>query len=331
MRIVEINDIASVASEIGAGLRARGDSVTLIQPRLVGARLHPWLKPTVSPARAVEWAQLIRAIRRGDYDLAHIHYAYLGMLGVLGRFPFILHCHGTDLRESTAVTRPLIARALAAADHVFYSTPDLAPYVLPTRPDGEFLPNPIDTELFQPLSPAADHRDVYICCALTEVKGAGRILTACRILAEERPDIRITTPAQGPYSAAFAELPNVTLLHRQPRSRLPEIISRHGVVVGWVRFGIAGMAELEALACGRPVVSWFNQLDAYPDPPPFVRAVDGRDIANAVAQLVDDAAARERIGSAGREWVQRCHPLGQAAARVHEVSEAILGRPRAAA
>ena len=331
MRIVEVNDVASVASEIGAGLRARGHAVTLLQPRLVGSDLPLWLKPAVSPARALEWAQLIRAIRRGGYDVAHIHYAYLGMVGVLGRFPYILHCHGTDLRETTALTRPFIARALARAEHVFYSTPDLAAYVAPVRRDGEFLPNPIDTELFRPLSPARDHRGVYICCALTEVKGAGRLLEACRILARERPEIRVTTPAQGPYVGVFGELPNVTLLHRQPRARLPTIISRHGVVAGWARFGIAGMAELEALACGRPVVSWFNQLDAYPERPPFVRAVDGRDIATAIMRLVDDADARERLGRAGRAWVERCHSLGRAAARVHEVCEEIGARSRAAA
>ena len=326
MHIVEINDVASVASEIGAGLRARGNRVTLIQPRLVGAQLHPWLKPSVSPARALEWFQLIRTIRQGDYDLAHIHYAYLGMLGVLGRFPFILHCHGTDLRETTAFTRPLIASALRHANHVFYSTPDLADYVLPIRPDGEFLPNPIDLEQFQPLTPAREYRDVYICCSLTEAKGAGRILKACRLLAEERPEIQITTPAQGPYEDAFRDLPNVTLIQHQPRGRLPEIISRHGVVIGQIRVGAIGMAELEALACGRPVVTWFNQLDAYPEPTPFVRAVDGRDIATVVAHLVDDPDAREQLGKTGREWVERCHPLERAAARVAAVGEQILAR-----
>ena len=331
MRIVEINDIASVASEIGAGLRARGHSVTLIQPRLFGARMHPLMKPVVSPIRAAEWAQLIRTIRSGGYDLAHIHYAYLGMLGVLGRFPFILHCHGTDLRESTAFTRPLIDRALRNADHVFYSTPDLASYVLPTRPDGEFLPNPIDTQLFRPLTPAQEQRDVFICCALTEVKGAKRLLTACRILARERPETRITAIAGGPYAADFAALPNVTLLHHQPRWRFPEIISRHAVVMGWVRFGIAGMAELESMACERPVVNWFNQLDAYDEPPPFVRAVDGQDIAAAVMTLLDDPALRERLGREGREWVVRHHPLEKAAARVEAVSEAIVARARHAA
>ncbi|MBK7725343.1 MAG: hypothetical protein IPI33_08935 [Dehalococcoidia bacterium] len=87
MRIAEINDIASVASEIGAGLRARGHEVTLFHPRLVGASLHPQVKPITAPVRALDWMDLIRRIRAGNFELVHIHYAYLGNIGSLGGFP----------------------------------------------------------------------------------------------------------------------------------------------------------------------------------------------------------------------------------------------------
>jgi glycosyltransferase involved in cell wall biosynthesis len=324
MRIAEINDVASVASEITRGLRERGHDVTLLQPRLVGAKLHPLVKPVVGPARAADWIDLIHTMRSGAYDLAHIHYAYLGNVGVLGGFPYILHCHGTDLRGSTVFTRPLIRNALTHARHVFYSTPDLSAYVDPIRPDAEFLPNPIDTEFFAPTVPASERTGVFICCALTEIKGVARLYDACRRLSTQRPDIRVTAIAGGPYTAMFNELPNVTLLPHQQRWKFPGIINQHGVVLGWVRLGIAGMAELEAMACGRPVVTWFNQAHIYPQEPPFVRAVDGFDIANAIIQLVDDPERRDRLGAEGRAWVQKYHRLDQAVARVEEVAEAII-------
>ena len=324
MRIAEVNDIASVATEITRGLRARGHDVTFLQPRLVGATLHPLIKPVVGPARAADWIDLIHTIRTGGYDLAHIHYAYLGNVGVLGHFPYILHCHGTDLRGSTALTRPLIRNALRRASHVFYSTPDLKAYVTRYRSDGEFLPNPIDTGMFAPSAPSSGCDGLFICCALTEIKGASRLYDACRRLNEARPDIRVTAIAGGPYSEEFAALPNVTLLPRQPRANLPGIINEHAVVLGWVRLGIAGMAELEAMACARPVVTWFNQAHIYPEEPPFVRAVDGRDIADAVVQLIDDPAARDRLGAEGRAWVHRHHRLEIAVGRVEEVARAIV-------
>ncbi len=324
MRIAEINDIASVASEIGAGLRARGHEVTLFHPRLVGARLHPNVKPVTAPIRALDWMDLIRRVRAGKFDLVHIHYAYLGNIGTIGGFPYLLHCHGTDLRGATAVTRPLIRRALRNAEHVFYSTPDLEQLVLPIRPDGEFLPNPIDTDEFAPSVPAQDRSGVYICCGLTEVKGAGRLLKACQQLAIERPDIRITALGGGEYTAAFQALPNVTVITHQPRWKLPGLINKHGVVVGQVRLGSAGMAELEAMSCGRPVITWFNELHAYRHVPPYVTAVDGIEVAAAIKELVDKPEMRASLGTRGRDWVIATHSLERVIDRVEAVAEAIV-------
>ncbi len=328
MRIAEINDIASVASDIATGLRARGHDVTLIRPRLFGGSLPAMVKPVVGPVRAVEWAQIIREVRSGHFDMVHIHYAYLGMLGVLGKFPYILHCHGSDVREITPYTRPMITRALAEAGHVFYSTPDLATYVKARRPDAEFLPNPVDTTLFHPVAPARESRSVWVCCGLTDIKGASRILDACRRLAAQRPDISINALSGGDYSDAFAALPNVTLVPYGPRARLPELISRHGVVIGQTLLGVVGMAELEALACARPVVTWFTHDRAYPEPPPFIRAVDGYDIAAAVARLVDDADARQAIGDAGRAWVQKHHNVEAAAEVVERTARGVIAHQR---
>lgn len=324
MRIAEINDIASVASDLAKGLRDRGHDVTVIRPRLFGGGL-PWMvKPVVGPIRGVEWAQIIRKVREGNFDIVHIHYAYLGMMGVLGKFPYMLHCHGSDVREITPFTRPMIQRALRNAEKVYYATPDLAAYVLERRPDAEFLPNPVDSELFRPIEPAAGHDSVFICCSLNDIKGAPRILDACRRLATLRPDIKITAVAGGDYTKDFAELPNITLIPHQPRHHLPEIISQHGVVVGQVLLGVVGMAELEAMACARPVVSWFSHRGAYEEFPPFVRAVDGFDIATAVIKLVDDAAERARLGEASRAWVTKYHNVDTVSGRVERAAEEII-------
>ncbi|MBA4180101.1 MAG: hypothetical protein C0506_05875 [Anaerolinea sp.] len=320
MRIAEINDIASVASDLAKGLRARGHEVTVIQPRLVGGSL-PWMvKPVVGPVRGVEWAQMIHQVHEGNFDAVHIHYAYLGMLGVLGKFPYILHCHGSDVREITPFTRPMIQRALRNAGKVFYATPDLAAYVLSERPDAEFLPNPVDADLFRPLERADAHNSVFLCCGLADIKGAPRLLDACRRLALLRPDIKITAIAGGDYTPEFAALPNVTLVPHRERTRLPELISQHGVVIGQVLLGVVGMAELESMACARPVIAWFNHRGAYTEFPPFVRAVDGFDIAAAVIRLVDDGAERQRLGEASREWVQREHNLDDVAGRVERAA-----------
>ena len=230
----------------------------------------------------------------------------------------MLHCHGTDIRKITPFTRPMVERALRGAAHVYYATPDLADFVCKRRPDARFLPNPVDATTFAPRSPSGESTSVFICCALTEIKGARRLLQACRRLAAERPDITVTALAGGHYAADFASLPNVRMIPRQKRHDLPAIISQHGVVMGQALVGAVGMSELESMACSRPVVAWYRFKHAYPEPPPIIRAVDGWDIAENVMRLVDDAEARQRVGDESRAWVRRYHDVDAIAAQVEE-------------
>jgi glycosyltransferase involved in cell wall biosynthesis len=324
MRIAEVNDVASVATELSAGLRARGHEVRLIHPRLVGAALPTAVKPAVAPLRAWEWASIAREIRGGHYDAVHIHYAYLGMIGVLGRFPYILHCHGDDVRDlDRAIRRPFIKLAMKRAAFVYYATPDLRDRVIALRPDAEFLPNPIDTALFRPQPPETNGPDIFIGCSLTENKGIANILEACERLAVARPDLRITAIAGGEFTAAFDALPQVTLITKQSRPKFAATIARHRVVIGQTHEGAIGMAELEAMACARPVIAHFIYDDAYSEPPPIVRAHSGEEIARAVLATLDGG---DEVGEASRAWIERHHEVGAISKRVEARLEWLAAR-----
>lgn len=84
------------------------------------------------------------------------------------------------------------------------------------------------------------------------------------------------------------------------------------------------MAELEAMACARPVVTWFNELHAYAEPPPYLTAVDSVEIAAAVATLYDSPELRASLGEKGRAWVEQHHGLERVVTRVEEVAKAIV-------
>lgn len=317
MRFVQVNDIASVASELAAGLRARGHAVEILQPRLYGAKLPPLLKLLVVPFRLADWLRLALQLRRGRYDAVHIHYAYLGLVGILAGMPYVLHCHGDDVRDlGRRPWRVLIRLALRRAMHVYYSTPDLAPWVLPVRPDAEFLPNPVDTATFRPQPLPPDARDVFIICALARNKGGDRILAAVRELSRRRPGVRITAIAGGELTRQFEALPTVVLLLHQPRGQLPGLMARHRVLVGQVHEGAIGMVELEGMACGRPVVASFRFADAYGTEAPVVHAETPAQVADAIERLLDDPVVAQALGEASRAWVEAHHDARRIAERV---------------
>lgn len=321
MRFVQVNDIASVASELAVALRRRGHEVDLLYPRLYGAGLSPLWKLAVIPARFADWLRLAWRLRRGDYDAVHIHYAYLGIVGLLARVPYVLHCHGDDVRDvSRRIWAPVIRLAIQRARHVYYSTPDLAEPLHAIRPDAEFLPNPIDIERFHPAPLPGDAEDVFVACALAENKGVGNILAACEQLEAERPAARITAVAGGSGTERANGLANVLLLMHQPREKLPALMAPHRIIIGQVHQGAVGMVELEAMACGRPVIAYFTYDAAYDEPPPFVNAHSGPEIAAAVERLLDDAAERERLSVEGRGWVERNHNAAHIAERIEQLA-----------
>ncbi|MGE3076575.1 MAG: glycosyltransferase family 4 protein [Dehalococcoidia bacterium] len=321
MRFVQVNDIASVASELAAALRKRGHEVDLFYPTLYGSSLPPLGKLLVSPLRFIEWVKLARRVRAGHYDAVHIHYAYLGIVGLLARVSYVLHCHGDDVRDvERRIWAPLIRLSIRRARHVYYSTPDLREPLLKIRPDAEFLPNPIDIEHFRPRPLPEDAEDILIACALSENKGVEHILGACEILAERRPRTRIDAFSGGTATARANQLPNLLLLLHQPRPKLAELMSRHRVIIGQVHEGAVGMVELEALACGRPVVSRFTYNTAYEEPPPFVNASNAVEIAEAAISLLEDPAESAKLGAAGRAWVERNHNAAIIAERIETLA-----------
>ena len=321
MRFAQVNDIASVASELAAALRKRGHEVDLLHPKLHGASLPPLGKLAVSPLRIFDWLRLAWELRMGRYDAVHIHYGYLGIVGLIARVPYVLHCHGDDVRDvDRRIWAPVIRLAIRRASHVYYSTPDLRQPLLRIRQDVEFLPNPIDIEHFRPAPLPEDADDVLIACALAENKGASAILQAVRLLAETRPGIRVEAFAGGSATAEAQQLPNVLVLLHQPRHKLAALFSRHRVIVGQVHQGAIGMVELEALACGRPVVCHFTYNDAYDEAPPFVQAANAEDVATAVVALLDNPTDAARIAAAGPPWVARYHNAAVIAERIENLA-----------
>lgn len=317
MKIAQVNDIAHVPATLAEGLRLRGHTVELFRLKLAGGKLPTWIKGLMLPWRGLEIYHLNRAIRAGGFDVIHIHFAYLGWAGILGRYPYVLHCHGTDVRRNLNqfYQRPFIVRSLQQARLVFFSTPDLAEHILPVRPDAVWLPNPTNTDRFCPTTAQASlsapnttrRPRVLFISALSRIKGVERAFQVIELLQQQMPETEIAVMGFGDQLARYKNWPGIQVLDRVSYADMPALIQRYDVVVGQLRLGILSMSEQEAMACGKPVVGAFRYPEVYAEPPPIVTGETPEELAGQVIRLSNDDTARRTAGHRSREWVIKYH------------------------
>jgi glycosyltransferase involved in cell wall biosynthesis len=328
LKIAQVNEIANVPSTLAKGLRLLGHDVEVLPLRLAGGKRSTWTKLLLAPVRLQEIRALNQRIRAGKFQVVHLHYAYLGWAGILGRYGYYLHCHGTDVRSGLhdPVRRPLVVRALQRAGRVFYSTPDLCEHIVPVRPDAVFIPNPIDTDHFRPGAKSIgrgslDRPRVLFISALSRIKGVESAFQVIEGLQTRAPGIEIAVFGFGDRLDAYRNWPGLTVLPHEPYADMPAIIRGFDVVVGQLRLGILSMSELEAMACGVPVVGDFRFPDAYREPTPLVSGTDPAAWTAHILRLLDDASARAEIGERSRQWVVSHHDYRTVAGAVDEYYE----------
>jgi glycosyltransferase involved in cell wall biosynthesis len=310
MRILHVNEVANVGSTLVAGLKQLGHSAELRRLRLVAGRSSTAIKLLALPLRLQEAAAVNRQVKAAHPDIVHIHFAYLGWLGIVGRYPYFLHCHGTDIRHSLydPIRRWPVIQSLKRARAVFFSTPDLASSVRSIRPDAIFLPNPINIDRFWPaVEPKNQPLKILIGSAFHRVKKVNVAFEAVQQLLTQRPEVKVTAIDQGPDRKRYYGKAGVTFTAPVPYEQMPVLINTHDIVVGQFGIGSLGMMELESLACGKPVVAYAEFVDCYPEPPPVFSANQPAQVAEYLLSLVDDLALRRNSGEQGRAWVQQYH------------------------
>lgn len=220
-----------------------------------------------------------------DFDIVHAHYA-LNRKTIRAfraarrhKIPFVLHCHGSDVRRVTATgLRPLPPHYQQISQYmrrrsakVFLSTPDLIPFA----PEGEYVPNPVDIGAFRPMP---------------EVKKCGRKLIAGTFFKGENisrfiePDVEYDCiNVKGDY-----EFPANVVRHPVvPHERLAPFLNRYSEMLGTFN-DLISMTRLEAMACGLRTFTNFDRSysrfydgvspDGAPDPRAFVERFHGPEV-----------------------------------------------------
>jgi glycosyltransferase involved in cell wall biosynthesis len=313
MKIAHVNDISSVSSTLVEGLRLLGHDAELFPLKLVGGKLPTWSKALLLPWRGQEMHAVNRHVRQGHFDIIHLHFAYLGWAGILGKYPYFLHCHGTDVRRNLNqfYQRPFVSRSLQRARMVFYSTPDLAEHVLPIRPDAIEFPHPINTQRFSPGDTSGNARQqrprVLFISAISRIKGAERAFQVIRLLQELAPEIEIIVIGFGDRYQHYRQWPGITVLPRIPHEDMPALIRSCDVVVGQLHLGIMAVSETETMPCGKPVVMDYRYPEAYTEPPPLLTGETPEELVDLVIHLLNDTDERQNLGRRSREWIMKYH------------------------
>jgi glycosyltransferase involved in cell wall biosynthesis len=281
-------------------VRARGVEVEVVGPQqyrhygiayghgmLGNLRRRPWLGLLV-PALL---ASFVRAARRVDADLLHAHWLPAGWVAERSGKPYVVQVWGTDVE--LARRAPWLARGvLRGARLVIAASNDLAERAraLGARevrviPSGVELPERVGSE--------AEPAEVLYAGRLSAEKGVLELLDAAE-------GLNLVVAGDGP------------LRDRIPVARgfvqhdeLQQLYARAAVVACPSRREGFGVACLEAMAHGRPVVATRvgGLLDLVVDGETGI-VVPPRDPAalrSALERLLADPDLRRRLGTAGRD------------------------------
>ncbi len=211
-------------------------------------------------------------ISRARADVFHVHYmlqdCYLALR--LGKRPVVGHAHGSDLR--TTLKHPvwgrIVRHSLKNCDKPFVSTCDILGVAKAFREDAEYLPNPVDQQLFypKPVQTRSERKRILIASDSNwSVKGTD---IAVRALSKIRQDVEVSIVAYGADFERTKALADslgfqLNVLPKVSHERLNEYYWNSDVVIDRFKLGSLGMISLEAIACGRPVITYVSS--EYPE------------------------------------------------------------------
>jgi glycosyltransferase involved in cell wall biosynthesis len=339
------------------GLRVRGHENLLLCPpgsrseeeaRRRGIEVRPVAMPHDLSLAAV--LGLRRALRRGEVDIAHLHTGRATWLGGiaahLARVPAI-----TTRRMDRRVKRNwrtrlifgrLVERAVAISDAVGDclregGVSEAILRTIPSSVDPRALEVDEERSAIRAELGLGEEECVLLTLAsLVPRKGLDILLEALASLGEEASGARCLIAGEGPEREALEARADrlglgerVRFLGR--RSDPARLLAACDIFVLPSRREGLGVAALEAMAAGRPVVA--SRIGGLADAVGegcagiLVEPGDVADLARALARLFGDRDARERLGAAGPPRVAASfHPEGMCAAYEKLYREVLDGR-----
>ncbi len=265
-----------IATELGEALKARGHDVCFIgldaPPRLRSVKLHRVETPTHALFPGGEYALALASklaeVGRG-LDVLHVHYAiphavsaYLAraLLGAKG-LRLVVTLHGTDVLTLGAdpALQPVLKLAVQSADAVTTPTRYLAAEAQQTfGVEPRVIGNFVDTERFAPARRERRGRALVHNSNFRPLKRVGDVVRVYAEVKKRLPDATLTLIGDGParpdVERLAAEL-RVPVTFTGEQLDIVPLLQACDVFLFPSETESFGLAALEALACGLPVVA----------------------------------------------------------------------------
>jgi hypothetical protein len=121
------------------------------------------------------------------------------------------------------------------------------------------------------------------------------------------------------------------LIQGVPRHWALEFVRRADIFLDQFVLGDRGIAALEAMAFGKPVICYLKPslVEQYPPDLPIVNASQDN-LAEVIAALIQDGPRRNDLGRQGRAYVERQHDAAKIVPRLVEVYNQVIAQHRKA-
>ena len=288
--------------------------------------------------------QLLSFLRHQAIDVVNIHYPipafiHFALCHLLRPFVLIVSAHGADFRPRgrRPTRQPLALRCLVRSCHrltapsAAYLEEILADFPA-ARERAAAVHNGIDLEDFPTANHEQERTEPYILCvaAHNEVKGLDVLLRAVALLRSRGDDTPVVLAGDGPLRPELEQLTKrlgvadgVRFVGRQELGPLRDLLQRCTLVVVPSRSESFGIAALEAMAVGKPVVA--TRVGGIPEVVVdgqtglLVPPEDEEALCAAMHRLLGDRDLQLRLGRAGRLRVVEYFTADRMSARYEEV------------
>jgi glycosyltransferase involved in cell wall biosynthesis len=210
----------------------------------------------------------------------------------------------------------IIKKGIKKAERIFYSTPDLYRIIKPIRSDAIFLPNPINTDIFSPIITLSENNqfDIFNISKLDKNKGIEIQFSIIENLLNQKQELVIAIFNFGNIADEYTDKLNefskskrVSLFGKVQHSDMIDIINNSKIILGQMSIGSLGCSELEAMACGKPVVCHIADLEMYSTPPPVISVSNTSEAEERILELLRNPNLANEIGKKSRKWVEENH------------------------